>query len=69
MDALAKDCVENLGWYLSLNKNQIQSLSSRVGQNLGMLYQVLNVCKQAKQNAILEKYTPAYNEFSKKAQI
>ena len=69
MDALAKDCVENLGWYLSLNKTQIQSLSNRVGQNLEMLYQVLNVCKQAKQNAILEKYMPAYNEFSKKVQI
>ena len=69
MDALAKDCVENLGWYLSLNKTQIQSLSNRVGQNLEMLYQVLNACKEAKQNSILDKYMPAYMEFSKKVQI
>jgi len=69
MDALAKDCVENLRWYLSLNKYQIQSVSNRVSQNFGMLYQVLNVCKQVKQNSILEKYMPAYMELSKKVQI
>jgi len=69
MDALAKDCVENLGWYLSLDKNQIQSVSSRVSQNFGMLYQVLSVCKQAKQNAVFNKYMPAYMDFSKKVQM
>jgi len=30
---------------------------------------VLNVCKQVKQNSILEKYMPAYMELSKKVQI
>jgi len=69
MDVLAKDCVENLGWYLSLDKNQIQSVSERVSQNFGMLYQVLSVCKQAKQNAVFNKYMPAYMEFSKKVQM
>ena len=69
MDVLAKDCVENLGWYLSLDKNQVQSVSSRISQNFGMLYQVLSVCKQAKQNAVFEKYMPAYMEYSKKVQM
>ena len=69
MDKLAKDCVENLGWYLSLNQRQIQSVTERVSQNFGMLYQVLSICKQSKQPAVFDKYIPAYTEFSKKVQM
>ena len=69
MDVIANDCVENLGWYLSLDKNQIQGVSNRVNQNFGILYQVLNICKQMKQNSISDKYMPAYIEFTKRVQM
>jgi len=69
MDAIAKDCVENLDWYLSLDKNQISACSSRINQNFGVLYKVLGICEQANQKAIMNKYMPRYIEFTKKAQI
>ena len=69
MDAIAKDCVENLDWYLSLDKNQISACSSRINQNFGVLYKVLGICEQANQKTIMNKYMPRYIEFTKKAQI
>jgi len=69
MDALAKDCVENLGWYLSLDKNQLRGVSGRVNQNFGILYEVLNFCKQTNQKSITDKYLPAYIEFTKRVQM
>ena len=69
MDAVAKDCVEYLDWYLSLDKSQLNSVTNQVGQNFGILNQVLHICEQAKQKTILDKYMPHYMEYTKKIQM
>jgi len=69
MDAVAKDCVENLRWYLNLNTVQRNSVSNRIGHNLAVLNQVLRICDQAKQKTITDKYLPSFMEYSKRVQM
>jgi len=69
MDAVAKDCVEYLDWYLSLDTDQRNSVASRIGHNMAVLNQVLRICDQAKQKTILDKYLPRYIEYTKKVQM
>jgi len=68
MDAVATDCVQYLGWYFSLNSSQQNSVNNRIGHNLAVLNQVLKICDQTKQKTIMDKYLPAYMEYSKKVQ-
>lgn len=69
MDDVANDCVENLDWYLSFDKSKLGGLSDQINQNLGILYQILRTCDQAKQKNILNKYLPRYTEYTKRLQI
>jgi len=69
MDAVAKDCVEYLDWYLSLDTDQRNSVSNRIGHNMAVLNQVLRVCDQAKQKTIMNKYMPRYMEYTKRVQM
>ena len=69
MDAVAKDCVENLDWYLSFDQSRLNNMSDQIGQNFGVLYQVLRICDQAKQKRILNKYMSRYMEYTKKVQM
>jgi len=69
MDAVAKDCVEYLDWYLSLDVAQRNSVSNRIGHNMAVLNQVLRICDQAKQKTILNKYLPHYLEYTKRVQM
>jgi len=69
LDAVAKDCVEYLDWYFSLNKEQQNSVSNRIGHNMAVLQQVLRVSDEAKQKTILDKYMPYYMNFSKRVQM
>lgn len=69
MDAVAKDCVEYLDWYLVLDSDQLNSVSNQVGDKITMLYQLLHICDEAKQKAIVDKYLPHYINYSKKLRI
>jgi len=69
MDAVAKDCVENLDWYLSLNTEQRNSVSNRIGQNMGVLNQVLRICDEVKQKTIIDKYLSRYMGYTKRVQM
>jgi hypothetical protein len=69
MDAVAKDCVESLDWYLSLSSIQRNSVNNRIGHNMAVLNQVLRICDQAKQKAITDKYLARYMEYSKRVQM
>ena len=69
MDAVAKDCVEYLDWYLSLDTVQRNSVSNRIGHNMAVLNQILRICDQAKQSTILNKYMPRYMEYTKRIQM
>ncbi len=69
MDAVAKDCVENLNWYLSLDTEQKNSVSNRIGHNMAVLNQVLRICDGAKQKVIMDKYLPIYMGYTKRVQM
>jgi len=69
MDAVAKDCVENLDWYLNLNTEQRNSVANRISRNMGVLNQVLRICDAAKQKSIMDKYLPHYMGYTKKVQM
>jgi hypothetical protein len=69
MDAVGKDCVEYLDWYLSLETINKNSVNNRIGHNLGVLNQVLRICDEAKQKTIMEKYMPRYMEYTKRVQM
>jgi len=69
MDAVAKDCVENLDWYLSLDAEQRNSVSNRIGHNMAVLNQILRICDGAKQKAIMDKYLPHYISYTKRVQM
>jgi len=66
MDAVAKDCTENLDWYLSLNKVQRNSLTDRINNNMAILNQILKTCEEAKQKTILDKYYPRFADYVKR---
>ncbi len=65
MDAVAKDCVENLEWYFSLKSSQRNSVNNRIGHNLAVLGQILRICDQEKQKNMLDKYLPIYMKYTK----
>ena len=69
MDAVAKDCVEYLNWYFSLNSEQQNSVSNRIGHNMAVFQQVLRICDEAKQKSIMDKYMPYYMDFSKRVKM
>jgi hypothetical protein len=69
MDKVAKDCVENLDWYLSLSSTNRNSVQNRIGHNLAVLQQILRVCDEAKQKSILEKYYPRFVDYTKRVQM
>ena len=69
MDAVAKDCVENLDWYLSLNTEQRNSVANRISRNMGVLNQVLRICDEVKQKTIIDKYLSRYMGYTKRVQM
>ncbi len=69
MDAVAKDCVENLEWYDSLTPSQRNTVTNRISHNLAVLNQVLRICDQQKQKNILDKYLPVFMKYTKKGEM
>ena len=69
IDAVAKNCVENLDWCLSLDTEQQNSVSKRIGQSIGELNQVLRICEGAKQKLIMDKYLPHYMNYIKRLKM
>ena len=69
MDAVAKDCIENLDWYLSLSTINRNSVNNRIGHNMAVLQQVLRISQEAKQNVILNKFMPKYMQYAKILQL
>lgn len=69
MEAVGKDCVEYLDWYLSLSTVNKNSVTNRIGHNLGVLNQVLRISDEAKQKAIMDKFLPRYMEYTKRVQM
>ncbi|MFZ4725118.1 MAG: DUF2723 domain-containing protein, partial [Paludibacter sp.] len=69
MNDVAKDCVENLDWYLNLNTSQRNSVNNRIGHNMAVLNQVMRICDEAKQKTIIDKFLPRYMEYTKRVQM
>jgi hypothetical protein len=69
MDAVAKDCVEYLDYYFSLDTSRQASVSNRIGHNMAVMNQVLRICDELKQKAILDKYMPKYMEYTSRVQM
>ena len=69
LNAVAKDCVEYLDWYFSLNREQQNSVSNRIGHNMAVLQQVLRISDEAKLKVVLDKYMPYYMDYSKRVQM
>ena len=69
MDAVAKDCIENINWYLSLDTERRNSVANRISKNMTIFNQVLRVCDGEKQKAIMDKYLPIYMSFTKRVQM
>ncbi len=69
MNAVAKDCIENLDWYLGLNTVNRNSVNNRVGHNIAVLQQVLRISQDAKQDVILTKFMPKYMQYAKQLQL
>jgi hypothetical protein len=69
MNAVAKDCIEYLDWYLAMNSTRRNSVSNRIGHNLAVLQQVLRISDEAKQKSIVEKYYPRFIDYTKRVQM
>ncbi|MDO9154379.1 MAG: hypothetical protein Q7U47_11885, partial [Paludibacter sp.] len=69
MDAVAKDCIENIEWYNNLNTVQRNSVKNRIGHNMAVLNQVLRICDQEKQKTILDKYMPYYMRYTNNSEL
>ena len=69
MNSVATDCVEYLDWYFSLNSQQQNSASNRIGHNIAVLNQVLRIADGAKQKPVLDKFLPKFMEYSKRVQM
>jgi hypothetical protein len=69
MDAVAKDCVEYLDWYLNLSSSNRNSVNNRIGHNMAVFNQILRICDEAKQRSITDKYLPRYMEYTKRVQM
>jgi hypothetical protein len=69
MTAVAKDCIENLDWYLSLSTVNRNSVSNRIGHNMAVLQQILRISQDAKQDVILNKFMPKYMQYAKTLQL
>jgi len=65
MSNIADNCTKNISWYASLtNPNMIASSKQDLGQNLGVLENVLAQCRVAGRKAILAKYMPILNRYA-----
>jgi hypothetical protein len=69
MEPLAQDCVDYLTWSLKLPTSKRVSVGYSINMNLIVLQQVLRVCDQNKQKAMLDKFLPPFMEFSQKVQM
>lgn len=69
MNAVAKDCIEYLDWYLGMSSRNRNSVSNRIGHNLAVLQQVLRISDEAKQKSIVEKYYPRFIDYTKRVQM
>jgi len=69
MDAIAKNSMEYLTWYFSLNTQLQNSVSNKIGEKVYILQQVLRVCDESKQKVILDKYLPFFMECTKRVKI
>jgi MFS family permease len=69
MNDVAKNSVEYLNWYFSLNTEQQNSVSSRISNNLYTLQQVLRICDEAKQKQVVDKYLPTFLEYTKRVKM
>ncbi|MEI6554274.1 MAG: DUF2723 domain-containing protein [Paludibacter sp.] len=69
LDAVAKDCTEYLDWYFSLSTQDQSTVSRSIGHNMAVLQQVLRICDENKQKALLDKYLPYYMNYSKRVQM
>ena len=68
MDAVAKNAVEYLDWYLAMSSVNRNSVSNRIGHNMAVLQQVLRIADEAKQKPIMEKYYPRFLDYTKRVQ-
>ena len=66
IDALAHNSVEYVDWYLTLDVEQRNSITNQIGQQMTILYQALQICQQAKQESMLNKYLPSYVNYTKR---
>lgn len=66
VDAIAKDCAENLKWYLSLSANQQKGLRQKIEMNISTMSYALNISQNAQQKIILERYVPLYINLTKR---
>jgi len=69
MNAVAKNCVENLDWYVNLDTNRRISCTEQIKDNLNTLNQVLSICNQTNQKSVMDKYLPIFIEYRKRLQI
>jgi hypothetical protein len=66
---VADDCVEYLDWYFSLSKSQQRGLSNRISHYMAVLNQALRFADQARRDAIMEKYLPAFNKYAQASEV
>ncbi len=65
MDSIASNCVKNIVWYNSITSPSMRaSVKQDIGQNLAILQTVLQQCKLADRQNILDKYMPTLEKFA-----
>lgn len=69
VDFIANDCVEYLGWYFNLSNVQRKSIERRISESFGLLNHVLSIAEQNGQKEIVQKYMPAYEQFSQRVRM
>ncbi len=65
MHTVADDCIANLNWYLSLNRNQMNSVENRIGHNFGVLNFVLSKAADFDQEELVKTYYADFDRFQK----
>jgi len=69
LDAVAKNSVEYLDWYLSMSSTNRNSVTRMIGHNLAVLQQILRISDEAKQKSIMDKYYPRFLDYTKRVQM
>lgn len=65
MDDIASNCVKNIVWFNSITSPSMKaSVKQDIGQNLAILETVLQQCKIADRQNILDKYMPTLQKFA-----